>query len=211
MDDLVAILQACSTNSRFAPLAVALSLGFFAYLRLSNLVPSRITQFDPTRHSTLGDVTDTGNSLLFHLKWSKTRQSTRHPFLIPVPSLGDSCLCPVRIWRTYLTLLQPHLPPGCPLILTTHQPRGQIITASALRALFREVLALAELSHRGYTPHSLRRGGATFSYQSGVHLDAIKHHGTWRSKAVEGYLYSLPTQLSPVASNFRALLNNFHL
>ena len=209
---LCILLQTCLTQERYAPLAVALSLGFFAYIRVSNLAPPSLTDFDPSRHSTIMDVVDVGDTLLFHLKWSKTRQSTRHPFVIPVPALGESPLCPVRVWRRYLTLLAVPSENSChPLLVTTDDPRGQVITISALRAMFREILSLAQLHLFGYTPHSLRRGGATFSFQAGVALDAIKHHGTWRSSAVEAYLFNLPALASPVASNFRALLHNFQV
>lgn len=47
------------------------------------------------------------------------------------------------------------------------------------------------LDPRNYFPHSFRRGGATYAYQSGVPDHLIKLHGDWRSDAHKLYL-SLP-------------------
>ena len=76
--------------------------------------------------------------------------------------------------------------------------------------MFHKVAALAGLAHRGRTPHSLRRGGATFSYQSGVLIAHIKTHGTWVSSVVDNYLLGQPLFDTPVASMFGQLLMDFH-
>ena len=83
---------------------------------------------------------------------------------------------------------------------------GQVVTLPKLRSAFRDVMSATNLQQIGYTPHSLRRGGATLSFHAGVHVNAIKHHGTWRSSAVEGYLFSLPIARSPVALCFKKML-----
>ena len=77
-----------------------------------------------------------------------------------------------------------------------------------LRSMFKQVASLAHLEEERYTPHSLRRGGATFSYQSGVPLENIKRHGMWRSSAVDRYLTTIPLFNAPVASMFVLRLTN---
>ena len=55
----------------------------------------------------------------------------------------------------------------------------------------------AACGNKGYTPHSLRRGGATFFAEKGVPLPAIKRHGKWRSDAIELYLKRMTQKSSP--------------
>ena len=50
-------------------------LGFFAFLRLSNLVPHARVDFDHTRHLTGNDVFFTDRYLKVLIKWSKTMQT----------------------------------------------------------------------------------------------------------------------------------------
>ena len=85
-----------------------------------------------------------------------------------------------------------------------------MITIPALRALFNKALRLAHLLDVGYTPHSLRLGGATFSYHAGVDLQQIKHHGTWKSQAVENYLLGQGAFSTPVSKSFQKLLTNYN-
>ena len=39
-----------------------------------------------------------------------------------------------------------------------------------------------------FSPHSFRRGGATFAFQAGVPEHPIQQHGDWRSEAYRRYL-----------------------
>ena len=92
------------------------------------------------------------------------------------------------------------------LLLTLHDPVGKPISTSMLRAMFRKATEVAHLLDAGYTPHSLRRGGASFSFNCGVPLENIKKHGTWRSAVVEDYLCGHPLFTSPVIENFTQIL-----
>ena len=108
---------------------------------------------------------------------------------IPLSSLSDQRICPVAAWDLYRHML-PGINPSktTPLLLTTAPPIGKTISASTLRAMFHRATQIAGLSDRNYTPHSLRRGGASFCFQAGVPLEHIKKHGTWSSQAVDRYL-----------------------
>ena len=212
-DDLLSLMEESARHDDLTVLNVALAFCFFAYLRISNLAPPKLQEFDPTRHTTFGDISIKDEGLLLSLKWSKTRQSRTHPVAIPLPSLGDSWLCPLKVWRIYNTILslkQVTITPDTPLLLTTSGPAGRIITIPALRAMFNKALSLADLQGAGYTPHSLRRGGATFSYHAGVDLQQIKHHGTWKSQAVDNYLFGQGAFSTPVSESFQKLLTNYN-
>ena len=211
-DDLVAMVEAAASSAELAPLAVVLTFGFIGYLRISNLAPHKASTFDPTRHTTVADIYLRDEGLVLSLKWSKSRQTNKTPVAIPLPALGSTLLCPLRAWNRYnahLTVAGVTPDGGSPLLLTTKEPAGRVVTTHMIRSMFKRATRMAHMDDVGYTPHSLRRGGATFSYHAGVPLHSIKRHGTWRSQAVENYLFSQPVFSTPVAHNFVKLLTNY--
>ena len=205
--DLFAIIEACQWHEELTPIRVAASFAFFGFLRISNLAQQSVAAFDPQVHTTFVDVQFFYHGLLVNIKWTKTHQNTRNPVNIPLPSLGTSLLCPVHAWGTYTwTLRNQEIDQDGPLLLDA---AGKPLTIPVLRRLFCQACQQAHLGDRGYTPHSLRWGGATFAYHAGVSLESIKRHGTWRSDAMEAYLFAQPNFDSPVANSFSALLNNY--
>ena len=171
IEHLAQIVDVCSVDETMAPMRVALTFGFFAFLRISNLVPPALHQFDVTRHTTFGDVRLHHQGLMLNLKWSKTRQHTKHAISIPLPALGESVLCPVRAWTAYTALLEEQqVTKDTSLLLTTSEPKGKPLTIPVVRKLFHKACYEAHLEDAGYTPHSLRRGGATTAYHAGVSI-----------------------------------------
>ena len=168
-----------------------------------------LAEFDPSRHTTWEDVWPSSQGVLLSIKWTKTRQSTALRAPIPLPALGSSDICPLVTWRLYAERLRDvPLTPASPLLLTTSPPLGKPITIPILRALLRRAAQLAGLTAYHYTPHSLRRGGASFSFAAGVPLEHIKVHGTWTSEAVNRYLLATPHFNTPVANCFTHLLTS---
>ena len=53
---------------------------------------------------------------------------------------------------------------------------------------FKQALINCDLDPRHYSPHSLRRGGATLLHQQGANIQDIKRQGLWRSEAVNAYI-----------------------
>ena len=173
------------------------------YLRISNLAINTVKDFDVTRNTTWGDIWPSKDGVIFSLKWSKTRQCVTDRVSIPMPSLGDSGLCPLRAWRDYKSkLVGVTVTQDSPLLLSTVHPRGRPITVPIVRALLRRAAEAAGLSSYAYTPHSLRRGGASCSFNLGVPLEHITHHGTWESNSVNAYLLSQSNFSTPVAKAF---------
>ena len=126
-DDLLTILEACTWCDDLMPLTVALTFGFFGYLRISNLAPPTAHEFDQTRHTTVAEVFLRNEGLVLSLKWTKTRQRERNPVAVPLPALGDSPLCPFKAWRVYnniLRLQNTEVTPDTPLLLTTDERHG---------------------------------------------------------------------------------------
>ena len=188
IEDLSHLMTACDSHSQGPVLKCAISLAFFLYLRISNLAPKAGETFDHTRHSTGGDITETKDGYVFLLKWSKTRQHSHNTQQIPIPDLGDTPSNPLAAWRQYREAIGFFATHKAPLLLHTGPLAGRPVTIQGLRDQFASVLALARLRHKGYMFHSLRRGGASFSFQAGVPLQDIKEHGTWTSEAVHRYL-----------------------
>ena len=67
----------------------------------------------------------------------------------------------------------------------------QPVTFSLFSSFLKETITAVGLDATNLSPHSLRRGGVTHAYQSGVPDHLIKLHGDWRSDAYKLYL-SLP-------------------
>lgn len=175
--------RCCGNLSRVVK--CALLFAFFGFLRCSSLAPPNQSAFDPTRHICRGDILMEHPGLLILIKWSKTRQDKSHMHLLPLPSLASHALCPVSAYKD-MVAHQP-APPNSPLL---QHPRGAPVTTSTLRKLLITLLQSAGFSSLHHSFHSLRRGGATFSYQIGLDLQNIKAHGDWRSDAVHSYVES---------------------
>ena len=200
---LEALVQACTRDASLWPLKVALVFGYMGYLRVYNLAPASVSEFDSSRLTTLQDVWPTKQGVLLSIKWTKTRQAAIFTAPIPIPALGANPICPVTVWHDYVEQLRfVSRKPDSPLLLSTTGPPGRVITIPILRALLRRAAHLAGLSHCHYTPHSLRRGGASFGFLAGVPLEHIRFHGTWTSEAVNHYLLSTPHFNTPVAASF---------
>ena len=78
---------------RFVYEAVFL-LGFFGFLRLSNIAPHSLASFDPSRHIAAGDVILTKTHVKVIIKWSKTNQNRDKIHVLSLPRIRASSICP---------------------------------------------------------------------------------------------------------------------
>ena len=167
---------------------------------LQDLLPGLPPGFGTLHLQPRGLESPCKQGLLLDLKWTKTLQTQRGVTTIPIAALQDNHICPVATWELYLYML-PWVAPDktTPILLTTAPPVGKTISASTLRAMFHRTAESAGLSDKRYTPHSLRRGGASFCFQAGVPLEHIEKHGTWTSHAVDRYRLQHQAFQTPVA------------
>ena len=174
-----------------AALWALFTTAFFSFLRKSNLVAASASSFNCDMHLTRQDIKFTDSGALLRIKWSKTRQFQEGIHIIPLPSIPNSSLCPVSAIRHYFALVP--APPVAPLfcIPVGRSPGFTPLTASYFTTSLKSLLASLGLNPANYSPHSFRRGGATYAYQAGVPEHLIKLHGDWRSDAYQVYL-SLP-------------------
>ena len=78
-EHLSLILRTCDANKEWRPAKLAMSLAYFAYLRLSNLAPRTMNTFDPSRHARWADLQPRQQGLVLTLRWSKTRKHSTAP------------------------------------------------------------------------------------------------------------------------------------
>jgi integrase len=62
------------------------------------------------------------------------------------------------------------------------------LTSSEFDRRLERALARANLQHLGFTGHSLRKGGATTAFRSGISQVGIMRLGDWKSAAVTRYI-----------------------
>ena len=197
---LTALIQVCEVFPSSILYKSLYLLSFFGFLRISNLLPSSITSFDPFKQLCRGDVLFYPQKAIVVLKWSKTIRSLKTATYIVIPRLHDSILCPVNALLKLYDQFPMHT--NAPLFST----REGIITQSQARAHLKKCLHILRLDTDRYTFHTFRRSGATIAFNNDVQIQFIKRHGTWQSDAVDCYLISDLQNASKVADMFTKLL-----
>ena len=140
-------------------------VAFFSFLRKSNLTTPCAQTFDPTKHLTQKDIKFSSQGAVLRIHWSKTLQHREGMLLIPLPTIAGSPLCLVTAIQHYFQLVpaDPNSPYFC-------VPKGRYlhpITFAMFSSSLKTIIKIIGLEPRNYSPHSFRRGGATYAYQSG--------------------------------------------
>ena len=202
---LLAIIEACHSlplGYIYSPLFL---LAFFAFLRLSNLVPTSPSTFDPLVHLCRGDVILQPTFATIVIKWSKTLQLTSQFATVQIPVLGSSPLCPVAALK--LLFKNFPLPSNAPLFAIPQGLSFSILSQGRVRKTLAAILTSLNINPSSHPFHSFRRSGASLAFNSDVSLQAIQHQGTWSSDAVWGYIVANPHHQSSVSSTFQTLLH----
>ena len=199
------IIAICDTMYMGQVFKALYLLAFFSFLRLSNIVPHAISQFDPSRHLARGDIFLGKSSGKVLIKWSKTIQNRDRIKTIDLPFLAHSHLCPIIALKVLLSLI----PPGnnSPLFQIKHQGKWSPLTDSKVRYHLKLVLKKLGVDPSSLTFHSFRRSGASYVFNNHVRLQDIKSHGTWTSDSVWRYLLQDPSYTSSVALAFQSNLS----
>jgi integrase len=164
---------------------MAFILGFLGLLCISNIASVSRATFDPIQHLRRGDVTLLGDSIVIHLRWTKTLQRYRQAARIRLFSIPNSPVCPVKVFSA-LQRLYPVLATD-PFL--SYRASGQLflITQAHLRHSLKHLLLILNLSSQ-LSFHSFRRSGASLAFASGVPFAAIQAHGTWASDSLLAYI-----------------------
>ena len=106
-------------------------------------------------------------------------------------------LCPVTAIHQYFSLVpaNPDDPFFCLPTATSLTP----VTATFFTTTLKRLISKIGLTPASYSPHSFRRGGATFAFQVGAPKHLFQLEGDWRSDAYKHYLSLLLRTCSMVA------------
>ena len=186
---LVRISKVVNHRDKIETMAwTALLLGFYMFLRKSNLVPEAMDKFDNLHQFRRKDISLLGldEAMLCEVRWTKTMRKKGEILRFPVLPAKNKSICPV-FWVHKLILDNPGLPEE-PLFLI--RVPGQVLSLSANQLLYRmrKWLKLIGEDELTFTLHSLRRGGATFAYQSDLQAEMIKLLGDWASDCFKRYI-----------------------
>ncbi len=173
----------------------AVLIGFFGFLRASNLCQQDNQSFDSTRHFARSDVIVSKQGLKLRLKWAKNLQSSIQPHIIPIPAVTPIHIDPLTSFIRMCQAVQ--VPHHKPLFMLNERTP---LTVTKLRSTFALLCKEIGIDSDKYSLHSLRRGGATQAYSQGAELLDIQRHGAWSSTAFHDYIAPQHSHQSSVCS-----------
>lgn len=161
-------------------------VGFYLFLRASNLVPSSRTEFNPNKQFTRQDFRIKGDAIVVDIKWSKTVQHMQKLLQVPLLPVADPDICPVTWVHKMMTLVPagPLDPAFCLRVKGEMLP----ISYSQLYDQLQKWSARLNLRPWALTPHAMRRGGASYAARVDLPGWAIALIGDWASSAYESYI-----------------------
>ena len=177
-------------------------LAFFGFLQLSN---HSLTSFDPSRYLCACDLMFAKHFLKVILKWSKTIQDRNKVYLLTLPRVLGSNLCPYVACKQAIRLYLPG--PNDPLFQIKSGVIWQVLTDTRIRKFLAKINLKLGLPKTYYTFHSFRKSGATLAYNSKVPVHQIKEHGSWSSACIWSYINKHHTNGEHIASTFAKLLS----
>lgn len=164
----------------------ALVLGFYLFLRPSNLVPTTEADFLPGEQLTKGDVRRQGAYTMVDIRWSKTVQYKQKINSLPLIPSEKIEICPV-FWTNVVKSIN-NRGKDDPLFSFLQGKRPVVVTYSQLSRRLKEWMVRIGRDPEGYTLHGLRRGGCSWGLQAGLVGQQIQLMGDWATLAYFRYL-----------------------
>lgn len=171
---------------RGASVWAAALIMFFSLLRRSNVLPTSMSEFVPSKQLRRKDITVLRDKLLINIRWSKTNQFKERSMLIPLPRT-HGFLCPVVACYQWFRL-SPHE--------DVEGPAFGALTALEFVKTIRDSLLPVVKNPSDYAGHSFRRGGACWAFEAGVPIEAIRQLGDWKSDAYTAYIFPSTSSLA---------------
>ena len=186
LDSILAMVLAATGDYS---LVCLLSFGFSGFFRQSNMALSSAKVFDPTRQFTRADVSPGVQGLTVKVKWTKTLQRYQEATSVFLPAISGRHLCPVLTFRN-MVIRVPTTAPTQPLFC---HPGGEPLTLPYVTRQWKRALTTLGLDQAKFSLHSLRRGGASAVWATGlVSPTDIMRHGTWASDSWRAYSHRPP-------------------
>ena len=206
IDILHAFISACNFIP-FGPVYAAIFLvAYFGFLRISNIAPHSLKEYDATRHLTPSDVNFSKNFMSLSLKWSKTNQFRDKIQTITLPRLRHSILCPVKALKAAMKIYNPG--PSEPLFQIYSAGRWTVLIDSRIRKVLANLNEKLGYPKNKFTFHTFRRSGATLAYRSNASLQSIKAHGSWSLDCVWTYIQESQDSGREIASTFARIVHD---
>ena len=200
--DLKAAIASMPMDYQSLIVKQGLLMMYMGFMRQSSLTAASVGAFDHTRHVTLNDVWLTSKGLNVRIKWSKTLQKSSDLKVLLLPPTSDKAICPVATHLKYMSVRPKSLPEAPYLI---HQDSNPVTTRYLARVWARALKSVG-LDPSAISLHSLRRGGATYTYnQPNTKLNDVMTQGTWRSSAVRDYIRPTHAQYNTVHQALKRL------
>jgi hypothetical protein len=196
------ILMTSSFGSARYVIALAMILGYFGLLRVSNYLVYASNKFDKNKNLTFNDVSIIDEKFIVKLKWTKTRQNNEITYVV-LPCIDDPILSPFHHFRKMLKFRSNLSMNDSPLLLL---PSGLPLTVhyfnKVLKCLARKVIG----NDTVVGSHTLRRSGTTYLSYAGATDSQLMQQGTWTSACFRKYILSNVLQPSPVQDAVNRLL-----
>lgn len=185
----------------------ALSLvAFFTFLRKSNLVVDNV-KLPSKKVVLLGDLSLSSSGASLYIRATKTIQFNQRSLQIPLPFIVGSPLCPVSALFHHIRInrLCASVHSSLPLFSVLSRDTGAHVplSYSNFSAFIKRAIGLQGLDSRLFSPHSFRRGGASFAFSCSIPSELIQRLGDWRSDAYLVYL-EMTSDQKVKASNIMA-------
>lgn len=198
--DLVNICTFLDKVNNGLVIKAAITIGFFGFLRSSNLLCPDATLWGGPHTLTRSHILAHPTGLAVVLTSTKTLRLHSTPTVLALPRIEHSPACPTAAWEAY-TLLHPAHPTSTAFTLADG---SALVPAHVVHAMRTALVCTGCPYAHNISMHSLRRGGTWAAVHSGANTDDIATHGTWASKG--GMRTYLPSQPSSRVANKLATL-----
>lgn len=182
-------------NHKEVVMFTALVLGFYLFLRSSNLTCKTQTSFDHNKNLTRNDLRLADNIALVEIRWSKTIQFYQKKLLMPIIKILDQSICPIH-WLKIMTQMVPATPQHPAFCLYNNKKQLVPLTYRQLSDQLKSWIATINLPPSRFSLHGLRRGGAMFAFESDLATQSIMTIRDWASDSFRRYIdQNLETRL----------------
>jgi hypothetical protein len=129
-------------------------------------------------------------SFKLQINHSKVIQFGQRVLILPFVRVLDVRICPVSALLMHFGLSD--LTEDRPLFNYVEGSMEILFAHAGFVTQLKTLLTRAGVDPRLYSAHSLRRGGASFAFASGLNPVQIKSRGDWASSAFEKYVFITP-------------------
>ena len=172
---------------------LALILGYFGMMRVSNYLPTSAASYHHTVNATISDLTCIANNVIMELRFSKTHKN--ESIYIVLPNVSGCNLSAKYLFNHMCANNNFHVSPNAPLLLFTN---GFPLCVPLYNKIIKFLAFNVTGSDLGVSSHTLRRSATTYFQMAGASTLDLQLQGNWHSNAFLTYLVQTQHSSSPV-------------